>query len=278
VSTGERPARLPSLLVLGAPKAGTTTLAAWWAAHPRGFVPPEKEVRYFNEHHERGQAWYRSRFAGMGDDQVGCDATPVYLYAAHALDRIAEEVPGARLVVLLREPVARMWSQWCYFTWLGLERRPFAEVVLDAEARCGRDGGDYAVFSRYVGHLRAIEDRFDRSQLLVLFSDELRADRQGVFDRLADHAGVERAPLPDLADRNVGRFPRSAFAQTVLLRTRVHRLPFDLGSRLVALNTRPSGPPPLDPAVAARLRPLFTGELEALASWLGRPLPAGWQD
>jgi hypothetical protein len=268
---------LPGLLILGAPKAGTTTLAAWWATHPRGFTAPEKEVRYFDMRHHLGQDWYRSRFEGMRSDQVGCDATPRYLYTAHALDRIQREIPHARLVVVLREPVARLWSHWCYFVSLGIERRPFEEVVVDAEMGLARRGVDYATFSRYLSALRQVVDRFPREQLLVLLSDELRSDRQAVMDRVAAHVGVEPAPLPEIRDQNEGRFPRSVRAQLVLRRLRPNKWPLGLGRRLMDANVRPGGPPPIDPEHRARLRELFRGDLDPLERWLERPLPRSWR-
>jgi hypothetical protein len=277
VQKQDEPGALPGLLILGAPKAGTTTLAAWWATHPRGFTAPEKEVRYFDMRHDRGQAWYRSRFAGMRPDQIGCDATPRYLYTAHALDRMRAEIPDARLVAVLREPAARVWSHWCYFVSLGIERRPFEEVVVDAEMGFARRGIDYSSFSRYLSALRQVVDRFPREQLLVLFTDELRADRQGVMDRVAAHAGVEPAPLPEMPDQNEGRFPRSVPAQHVLRRLRPNKWPLGLGRRLMDANTRPGGPPPLDPSHRARLVELFRGDLDPLERWLERPLPASWR-
>ncbi|HEX4868675.1 MAG TPA: sulfotransferase [Acidimicrobiales bacterium] len=272
--TSEPP--LPRLLIIGAPKAGTTTLAAWWDLHPLGFTAPDKEVQYFNVYHERGQAWYRRQFRGMGSAQVGCDASPGYLYVPHALTRIRREIPEARLVAVLREPATRVWSHWCYFTALGAEIRPFHEVVADAEVGFSARGVDYALFSRYLAPLREVVDRFGRDQLLVLFTDEMRADRQGVFDRLCDHAGVERAPLPDTPDRNQGTFPRSARAQRLLQQARAGHWPAGIGRRLMAANASASGPPAADPELLDRLRAIFTPDLGRLQDWLGRPLPATW--
>jgi hypothetical protein len=271
------PVDLPRLQILGAPKAGTTTLAAWWDLHPQGFTAPEKEVEYFTVRYRQGAAWYRSRYDGMAPGQVGCDASPGYLYAPHALDRMRRDVPDARLVAVLREPVARMWSHWCYFTALGVERRSFEVVLRDAETGFAAGGADYAAFSRYLLPLRSVVDRFPRAQLLVLLTDDLRADRQGVFDQLSDHAGVERAPLPDVPDRNEGRFPRSPALQRTLQRAHAGAWPGGVGRRLMAQNVRPGGPPPLDPADRARLAPLFRRELDLLEDWLGRDLPASWR-
>src|SRR4051794_3152154 len=103
---------LPGLLVIGAPKAGTTTLARWWDAHPQGFTAPEKEVGFFWPNAARGLDWYRSRFAAAHPGQVLCDASPGYMYFDDALDRIRDWLPDPRLVLVLREPVSRIRSHW----------------------------------------------------------------------------------------------------------------------------------------------------------------------
>ncbi|MEY2436768.1 MAG: hypothetical protein QOF97_1604, partial [Acidimicrobiaceae bacterium] len=71
---------LPDWLIIGAPKAGTTTLAAWLGEHPGAYVSPVKEVSYFDLHHERGPDWYAGHFAGAQPHQLVGEATPAYMY------------------------------------------------------------------------------------------------------------------------------------------------------------------------------------------------------
>ncbi|MDP9181934.1 MAG: sulfotransferase, partial [Actinomycetota bacterium] len=157
---------LPGLLVLGAPKCGTSTLAAWWDAHPQGYTAPGKEVGFFTPYWSRGLDWYRDQFAGAAPGQVTCDASPGYLYSPEALDRIAQVLPDARLAVVLREPVSRVWSHWCYMVALGLEPRAFATVLDQEEQDEGVTPPDFPVgyvrASRYPAALQEVLQRFPR--------------------------------------------------------------------------------------------------------------------
>lgn len=268
---------LPGLLLIGAPKCGTTTLARWWDQHPQGFTAPGKEVGFFTVEWHRGVDWYRSQFDGASPGQVSCDASPGYLYDRTALDRIAEVLPGARLAVVLREPVLRVWSHWCYMVALGLEPRSF-ETVLEQESRDERTTPPgfpigYLQGSRYLPALRAVAERFDRSQLLVLFTDDLRRDPEGTFARLCAHGGIPPGPVGGA--ENTGRFPRSVLLHRQLGRARVAR--WRLGRRLMLANLRPGPPPPLPGPHRDRLEALLHPDLPALEDWLGAPLPAPWR-
>jgi hypothetical protein len=269
---------LPGLLLLGAPKCGTSTLAAWWHAHPQGFTAPAKEVGFFWPEWDRGLDWYRAQFAGAKPGQVTCDASPAYMYIDDALDRIKATLPEARLAVVLREPVSRVWSHWSYMVALGLDPRSF-DVVLDVEERDESIGPPgfpfgYLHMSRYVAALDRVLQRFDREQLLVVLTDELRDDPTGTFARLCAHGGIE--PGEPQESRNVGRFPRFPGLQRRLNRAGAATWPLGLGRRLMLANLREGPPPPLPPQAAARLERLLRPELPALEELVGRRLPERW--
>ena len=270
----------PDWVILGAPRAGTTTLARWLGEHPQGFLPASKEVSYFDLHYDRGPAWYDAQFTdSLAGQRVG-DATPGYLYSEPALDRLALAAPDARLVVILREPAERVWSHYTYNRALGLEPRSFARAIA-AERRDPANAPwrlpiGYLGCSRYAGRLQSVVSRFPREQLLVLMFDDLRADPVATFAALCRHVGIEELPPVDTAARNAGRRPRSALLQHALMRARAGRWPAGLGPRLTRLNTRPGGYPAMPAEVAADLQPEFVGDNRELVAWLGRELPAGW--
>ena len=100
---------LPDFLVLGAQKAGTTALYTYLRRHPDLAGPSWKEVSFFDRHWVRGVKWYRGNFpnkARTRDKLVG-EASPSYVFHPLGPERVQEIVPGARLVVLVRNPVDR---------------------------------------------------------------------------------------------------------------------------------------------------------------------------
>ncbi len=276
------PAGLPDFLVIGAPKSGTTTLADWLAVHPDVFVAAGKEVRFFNLHHDRGEDWYRSCFAAATPGQRRGEATPAYLYLDVALDRIRALVPDVRLVAILREPVARAWSHYWFNRGMGIEPRSFTRA-LDAE-RAGppleratsRDlVHAYLGLGRYADRLDAVDARFAADQLLVVLADDLRRDPADTFATVCRHIGV--APrTPEDRTANVGAAPRSHAVSRLLRVLRSQRWPAGLGRRVAAANRR-GGYPPIDAALAARLRASFAADNARLAQRLGRVLPDAWE-
>lgn len=105
VETGE----LPDFIVVGAMKAGTTSLAGNLKQHPRIFMP-RREVRFFNEHWHEGVEWYRHHFAD-GAGKICGEKTPDYMRMGRFMERMHWVVPDAKIIVLLRDPVARLLSE-----------------------------------------------------------------------------------------------------------------------------------------------------------------------
>lgn len=111
------PGHRPDFLIVGAQKAGTTSLYAYLRQHPTivGAVP--KEVHFFDleENYEKGAAWYESAFrAGFSlfGKRLFFEATPSYLYHKQAAERIFQYRPDLKIIVLLREPAERAYSSW----------------------------------------------------------------------------------------------------------------------------------------------------------------------
>src|SRR4051812_23135116 len=103
---------LPNLLVIGAAKAGTTSLWHYLDAHPSVFMAPAKELHFFDldENWNRGIPWYAEHFAGSESSPVVGEATPGYTrypHRPHAAARAAATVPDARLIYLVRDPIER---------------------------------------------------------------------------------------------------------------------------------------------------------------------------
>ena len=277
-TTPERPPL--DLVIIGAPKAGTTSLAQWLAKHPNAFMPHEKEISYFDLNYHRGRAWLDQRFAKSGD-AIRIDATPAYLYVDEALERMARDAPNARLVVLLREPVDRVWSHFWYNRSTGLDFRPF-NWILRAETRDPTNAPHnlpigYLACSRYMQRLDRYMEHFDREQLLVLFFDDLRADPHDVWKRVLQHAGLPHVELPEERKKYFpGKRPKSAILQHLLLRSGPGRWPRGWGTKLFMANARKGGYPSLTDKQRAKLTALLDGETRKLDAWLPGEVPPSW--
>lgn len=267
--------RLPDLVVIGAPKAGTTTVAAWLAEHPQLAMSATKELEFLDEHFDRGVEWYRSQLPDVGADRVVGEATPSYLGHREAPWRAAQVLPEARFVAVLREPVSRAWSNYWFFRALGVERRSWPHALrAEAEGRA-RPRADYLGRGRYAEQLERWDAAVGADRLLVLLFDDLQADPAGVFAQICRFAGVRDDVLPHSTESvNPTPKPRSAALQWALHESRASRT--RPGRALWRWNAYGGRPPALDAAEAAALRARFADDNRRLEIRLGRPLPASW--
>lgn len=210
---------LPTFLIIGAQKAGTTSLHRYLGSHPEVFVSAVKEVRFFSsdENWERGVDWYEGHFAGAENALAAGEASPFYtMYplVSGVPERIAQVIPDVRLVYLIRDPVARMRSQYIHLRGTKEERRDIATALLEDPK--------YLFLSRYAEQIERYLPHFDRSQLLVLRSEDLRHRRGDVLAEVYRFIGVDDGWVSGVEDRE---FHGSASGRPRSLVATVQRVP-----------------------------------------------------
>ena len=190
--------RLPDFFIVGQPKSGTTALFHMLRRHPQIFMPENKEPWFFAaELHERTPPRpagtpatleeYAALFAEAAPGQRAGEATILYLWSHTAADAIAEVVPGARIVAILREPASLLRSLHLQFLETYIETEPDLRTALALEP-ARREGRNlprhtywpaalpYSEHVRYVEQLRRYERHFGREHMLVLIYDDYRRD------------------------------------------------------------------------------------------------------
>jgi hypothetical protein len=272
------PGRLPDFLILGAPKSGTTSLAAWLGAHPDVFVPPQKELHFFcrDDRWEQGLPWYEAQFDGAGRRRLAGEATPNYLDDVPSAARIAATVPSARMIAILRDPVARAWSHHCYDRDLDIHTTAFEQVAASA----GTDHEHrYLWQGRYVRHLERYAALVDREQLLVLWFDDLRDRPDDTWREVCAFLRLDPDPVPAAVGSVHNRHytVRVPAVRRAMVRYRAwKRLPFGLAGRVDGWLRDEQPYEELDPGTRDELRATFADDDRALEAWLGRPRPPDW--
>ncbi len=111
------PQRAPQLLVIGAQKCGTSALFSYLAQHPRLMPAQEKELDFFGSdlRFSNGMEWYRSRWERSSYRTIRFEASPQYLFIPQAAERIRSCISRAKLVAILRDPIARAHSAWLMY-------------------------------------------------------------------------------------------------------------------------------------------------------------------
>lgn len=271
----------PNFFVVGAHKAGTTSLYEHLKAHPQVFLPSCKEPRYFTPEVRGGVTLeeYRALYAGAAGYKAVGDVTPFYLPSAEAPGRIREASPNAKIVIMLRDPVERAFSHYLYQRQIGEEP---AGTFREALRRYEDPGAAEWHFSReYVEHglyctqVRRYLETFGREHVLVLLFEDLAKDPNALLARIAEHIGVdpEFFASRDVSEaRNPYHMPKFGGIRA-LQRLGVTRLV----PRSVVLAVRPwffdQKKPALDEESRRYLQDLYAPDVSALEELLGRKLP-----
>ena len=236
-----RPA-LPDALLIGAPKAGTSALHAALALHPQVFSSRPKEPKYYlcadapppaycgpgDAHSQQEWIWrfedYQRLFEPAGADQLRIESTPFYLCQRNARRRIAEELPDAKLIVVLRDPVDRAYSNWMHLWSDGLEPEPDFQRAFDLEQE--RIAAGWAPFWHYrrLGlYGRQLDDLYRHvaaERIMVVRYRELIADPVGLLNRTCAFLGLDQDVIRTIPRENsrtfVGTGPTTAVLSRVI--------------------------------------------------------------
>jgi hypothetical protein len=239
----QRVRHLPTTVIVGAQKAGTTQLYAYMVKHPRCYGAAEKEVDYFSKHPKRPVAWYRSRFPWRGrvlrrQGHV-VEASPSYLPTPSALRKMQAVLPNARVIAILRDPVSRAFSHYQHKKTRHLESRSFAEAV-EEEIRTNAFPAQWGVALRddaapmlgyvargyYALQLELLGKMYRRNRVLVLDSASLFADTAATCNRVFDYMGLEGFDVEPGKVYNRG-FYQEKIDPRVADRLREHYRPYD---------------------------------------------------
>jgi hypothetical protein len=219
---------MPDFLVIGAPKSGTTALHAALARHPGLFISPVTEPSFFLSDGPpptkggpgdaltyREHIWRREDYEALFDaappGTLRGESTPLYLYDRAAMRRIRETLPGAKLIVVVRDPVERAHSNWTHLWSAGLE--PVGDFVRACGEEERRIAAGWASFWHYIGlgrygeQLEYLFTLFPREQVLVIRYRLLVDEPAQTLDRICEFLGVPTGVLTEIPKQNVTSHP-----------------------------------------------------------------------
>lgn len=296
--------RLPTFLIIGAARSGTTALHYTLGQHPEIFVSPVKETNFFlfdeaghlpswvseSERHlaPRTLKAYADLFAHAGQHHLAIgESSPSYLHPPVA-PRIKARLPEVRLIAILRQPVEQAFS--IFTTWQGGSLPEAGAVDQFMEALASPEPGPngalpLARHGLYHHHLAAFFEHFERSRIKVILYDDLERDSPRLFAELFEFLGVDPGFQLDPVERyNATGAARSLAIHRVLsenaglkrlarqlLPERAIRCLSRVEHRLRTANLR--RPPTLSPDQRQRLTERYYGrDLLALEGLIGRDL------
>lgn len=245
---------LPDFLIIGAMKAGTSSLFHYLKTHPQIFMPAQKEVDFFSHHWESGTAWYEAHFAQSdGRGLLVGEASPNYTkchFWPETPRRIAELLPAAKLIYVTRDPVARARSNYLHQVAQGVETRPLQQALVDESDPRTKD---YVYTSCYGFQLLSYLEHVDPGQILVLTSESLLERRSQALESVFRFLDVDPGWTPPnlqatkhrSADKRTFGLLANRLRQTTAYRTVAEKTPMPIKRRLHRFATRPLQAPPV---------------------------------
>ncbi len=207
----------PAFYVVGAARSGTTAVWSWLRRHPDVFLPGVKEPGFFafagrsavprkgpydpdyvNWVISSAEDYFPLYSSSAG--KISGDVSPIYLVDVGAARRIAEARPDARIVILLRDPVTRGFSQFLQHRREGLEPyASFESALMDEDMRLRQGwswGHGYRVNGCYAAQIARYLDAFERRQILFLAYEALQSEPEDCWDKLCQNLGLSAHPMP----------------------------------------------------------------------------------
>lgn len=302
---------MPNFLVIGAAKSGTTALYKYLGQHPEIYMSPYKEPHFFAFEGEkldfrgpRDRAMmrymtindagrYRALFDGVADESAIGEASPMYLYIPGTAERIKKHIPDAKLIVVLRNPVDRAYSNFLHM--IRDNREPcaeFAEALADEERRIEENwyaSWHYKQMGFYHEQLKHYFELFGRERISVYLHEDLNFDTTATLQDMFRFLGVDDSFVPDVSVRynESGVHKRKSLKRvhTYLLKPDAVKaaikpfIPLRLRRSVIAslvgrIRTRNLVKPSYPEEVRARLAEDYRDDILKLEALIGRDLSA----
>lgn len=222
---------MPTFLIIGAAKCGTTSLYNYLLQHPQVLPCFTKEVHYFDYYYHKGEKWYRSHFPSIAETQrcqqtngLPCstgESSPYYLAHPLAPERVQADLPNVKLICMLRNPVDRAISSYNNQVRLGIETLKDFESAIDSEEdriegheERLRSDPSYSSFEHkyfsyfkrgcYAEQLENWYKYFPRDQVLVIQSEPFFTHPSVAFRQVVDFLGLKNWEPPRYMVFNAG--------------------------------------------------------------------------
>jgi hypothetical protein len=300
---------MPNFFIIGAQKAGTTSLYHYLNQHPQVYMSPVKEPFFFDHEirpngevvlqdfvgHRQAPRFvnleeYHALFRGADGETAIGEASPLYIYAPGTPERIKEHVPEARTVVLLRNPADRAYSAFLHAVRIGVEPlTDFVQALHEEEERI-RNGWHYVFHYRsrglYYEQLKRYYEVFGRERVGVWLYDDLKDDPASVVRSVFRFLGVDDAFMPDTTSKhNPAGVPQSKTARNIMRATDTtvgvlrkvlsppsRIFPFVSKTRQGVQSRVLTEPPPIDSEIRRELIKGYAEDILKLQDVIGRDL------
>lgn len=266
---------LPDFVVIGGMKCGTTALHRYLRSHPEIFVP-RKNIEFFNdEGWKYGVSWYNRFFsaqsaAGKVKGEVATEYAK-YPFNRNSAARMAEIIPNAKIIYLVRNPIDRIVSQYIHLIDQVAEHRALDDAALDAR---------YLAYSCYFMQLSKYLEHFSKDSILILASEGLKADPSKTMETVFRFLGVDpNSPIKEITANSreekkrwnlVGRYvkrDKKRFSHYQYYKKMLPKFAADFSDRMLCSNIEA---PSLSPRIKVQIKAALEDDTKAFYEFVGK--------
>lgn len=176
---------------IGSQKSATSWLHHMLSKHPEISASDPKELNFFTANYDRGELWYEGHFSSSPPGSIRGECSPTYFFSHAAPSRAFSYNPSLKLIAILRDPVARAFSNHLH----EIRKRHIPETCSFEDGMAANPA--YVEQSRYKANLMRWLAYFDRESLLILIAEDIRDDPLTAFKAVCNHLGVSADAVPD---------------------------------------------------------------------------------
>jgi len=262
--------RLPNFIVIGAMKAGTTSLFQYLKLHPEISMSKIKETNFFvDSHFSKGIEWYKNQFPN--DNKVkgeACTNYTKYPVNKGVPERIYQTVPDVKLIYILRDPIERLLSQVHHSILKGNEDEE------DYQLKLYNPGCHYINCSRYYMQLEQYFPYFSKDQMLILTAEELKNDTPGTLQKIFSFLELTQTDFysPEYEKKKHTSSGRRKI-QPALLRKALRKTPYYnyvAGNLRFLIPSKEIPKPEIHRNLYKHLKDIFRNDVKKLKSFTGR--------
>ena len=212
----------PDFIIIGAQRCGTTSMYNYLIQHPQVEPAIQKEVHYFDNNYNKGITWYLKQFPSKRNGKISGEASPYYIFHPHTPRRIREQFSKIKLIVLLRNPTDRAFSNYQFEVKLGNEKLSFEDALKNEEVRLEGEvekilkdetyySFNYQHFSylkrgMYWEQLKNWFDLFPKEQLFIIRSEDFYKNPKKITKQVESFLGLSNEIKQNFKIFNKGEY------------------------------------------------------------------------
>ena len=258
-----------TFIMAGCQRCGTTWVDAALREHPEIYLPNQKQTYFFDENYENGFDWYLEQFEARAENHKAVGEVSTGYCLSHAIPRMAEHLPHIKIIMAMRHPVDRAYSNY--------QVRKAVNNWSSFESALKQDPG-FLIRSQYIDQIEALLEYYSRDQIHCIFYDDLRLDDRKYLKSIFTFLGVDNTFESSQIGQqlNASMFPKLRnVLRSIGLKPMVTSLSRSVVGDIVRRRNKQRRKPSsisLDPATRAKLVAHFKPYNDRLFKHLGRTL------